>query len=286
MTSPAKSPTDSPGPTQPDQPWQNLLVEQFRYPAGEASCCASHEHILHLSLTSRPLRLLQIREGKTYSGLYAKGDISITPADMPFFARWEGEDNHLQIRITSRFIQQVAQEMDAAADCPEILPEFKIRDPQIETIGLLLLAELQQGSQGSRLYIESLANVLAVHLIRQYTAAKPSLPLQKGGLPQRQLMQVLDYIHEHLQQDIKLADLAALLNMSQFHFSHQFKQATGITPYQYLLQQRIERAKHLLKQSDCSIADIALLCGFNSHSHLGKQFRQLIGTTPSAYRLH
>ncbi len=99
-------------------------------------------------------------------------------------------------------------------------------------------------------------------------------------------MQVLDYINDYLHQDIKLTDLAALLDMSQYHFSYLFKQATGISPYQYLLQQRIERAKQLLKQSDRSIADIASTCGFNSHSHLSKQFRQLTGTTPKAYRLH
>ncbi|WP_302885419.1 helix-turn-helix domain-containing protein [Kovacikia minuta] len=83
-----------------------------------------------------------------------------------------------------------------------------------------------------------------------------------------------------------MTDLSSLLGMSEFYFSRQFKQATGISPYQYLLQQRIERAKQLLKRSNHSIADIALTCGFNSHSHLSKQFRQLTGTTPKAYRLH
>jgi AraC family transcriptional regulator len=103
-------------------------------------------------------------------------------------------------------------------------------------------------------------------------------------LPQRQLMQVLDYIHASLDQEIKLADLAALLNMSQYHFSHMFKQAIGVAPYQYLLQQRVERAKQLLKKTDQSIIEIALACGFSSHSHLSKQFRQLTGETPTAYR--
>jgi AraC family transcriptional regulator len=168
----------------------------------------------------------------------------------------------------------------------ELIPEFRTRDSQIEAIGMMLLTELQQENLGGKLYIESLANVLAVHLIRQYAAVKPRLPTYEGGLSERQLMKVLEYINEYLNQDIKLADLATLLGMSQFHFSHLFKQALGIAPYQYLLQQRLERAKHLLKQSDRSIIEIAFLCGFNSHSHLSQKFRQVTGITPRAYRVN
>jgi AraC family transcriptional regulator len=267
------------------QGWENIVVEQFQHPAGEGNCHNSSEHTICLSLASRPVRLLQIQGGKTYTGLYSKGDISITPARVPFFARWDGEDHYLQIRIASGFIQTVAREALAInPDRLELLTEFRIRDPQIEAIGTMLLTELQQGNLSSRLYIESLANVLAVHLIRQYTATKPQVPIYEGGLPERQLLQILDYIHEHLHRDIKLADLAGLLGISQFHFSHLFKQSLGKAPYQYLLQQRVERAKQLLKKSDRPIMEIALLCGFNSHSHLSKQFRQLAGITPKAYR--
>jgi AraC family transcriptional regulator len=123
-----------------------------------------------------------------------------------------------------------------------------------------------------------------VYLIMYNHLVKPNLPIYEGGLPQRQLVQVLDYINEYLGQDIKLTDLAALVDMSQFHFSHRFKQAIGVSPYQYLLQQRVERAKKLLKQTERSIMDIALECGFSSYSHLSKQFRQLTGITPKAYR--
>ncbi|MEC4817448.1 MAG: AraC family transcriptional regulator [Scytonema sp. PMC 1069.18] len=270
-----------------NQGWENILVEQFQHPSGEGRTYYSDEHMICLSLASRPVRFLQIKGGKTHSSLYGKGDISITPAEMPFFARWEGDDHYLQIRIASRFIQRVA--IEALAMNPErleFLPEFRTRDPQIESIGMLFLAELQQEKFGSKLYIESLANVLAVHLLRQYAVTKPDLPIYEGGLPQRQLLQVLDYINDHLSQDIKLADLADLLGMSQFHFSHLFKQALGTSPYQYLLQQRIERAKQLLKQTNRVIVDIALECGFNSHSHLSKQFRQFTGMTPKAYRLN
>jgi AraC family transcriptional regulator len=268
-----------------NQGWENILVEQFQHPSGEGITHYSDEHAICLSLASRPVRFLQIKGGKTHTSLYGKGDISITPAQMPFFARWDGDDHYLQIRISSRFIQSVAREALAInPDRLELLPEFRTRDPHIESIGMLLLSELQQENLGGRLYIESLANVLAVHLLRQYAVAEPRLAIYEGGLSERQLLQVLEYINEHLNQDIKLADLAALLSMSQFHFSHLFKHSLGTSPHQYLLQQRVERAKQLLKQTDRSIMDVALECGFNSHSHLSKQFRQLTGMTPKAYR--
>ena len=281
---PKAEPTCAPILSSQTRRWDNILVEQFQPPASEGWCRFNDEHAICLSLASRPVRFLQIRGDKTWTGLYGKGDISITPAKMPFFARWDREDHYLQIRIASHFIQTVAREIGMNPDRLELLPEFRTRDPQIESIGLLLLSELNQEKLGGRLYIESLANVLTVHLLRNYSAAKPRLPSYQGGLPERQLLQVLEYINEHLHEDIKLADLAQLLDISQFHFSHLFKQSIGVSPYQYVIQQRVERAKQLLKQTDQPIMDIAFLCGFNSHSHLSKQFRQLTGMTPKAYR--
>jgi AraC family transcriptional regulator len=268
-----------------NQGWGNILVEQFQHPPGEGRTYYSDEHSICLSLAPRPVGLLQTQGDQTRTGLFGKGDFCITPAQMPFFARWDSDDRFLQIRIASRFLQSVAREtLDQNPDRLELLPKFRTRDPQLEAIGMMLQTEIKQENLGGRLYVESLANVLAVHLLRQYTAAKPHLTIYEGGLTKRQLLQVLEYINEHLDQDIKLADLAALLGMSQFHFSHLFKQTIGTAPYQYLLQQRVERAKQLLQQTDQSIMEIAFLCGFNSHSHLSKQFRQLTGMTPTAYR--
>jgi AraC family transcriptional regulator len=286
MTTPSLTGTpESPILSSRTQGWENILVEQFQPPPGEADCHSRDEHTIYLSLAPRPVRVFQMQGGRTLAGLYAKGDISMTPAKMPIFARWDGDDHYLQICIASRFIQSVARETVAMnPERIELCPEFKTRDPQIEAIALMLLAELQQENFGGKLYIESLSNVLAVHLLRQYATDKRPIPIYQGGLPERQLRQVLDYMNDHLDQEIKLADLAAVLGMSQFHFSHLFKQAIGIAPYQYLLQQRIEQAKRLLKQTDQLIVDIAFLCGFNSHSHLSKQFRQITGVTPTAFR--
>jgi AraC family transcriptional regulator len=95
-------------------------------------------------------------------------------------------------------------------------------------------------------------------------------------LSDHKLLQVIDYINDALDQDIKLADLAQLLGMSQSHFSRLFKRSMGLSPHQYLLHQRVERAKQLLKYTNQSLVEIALACGFDSHSHLSRQFRQLI----------
>lgn len=269
-----------------EQKGEDVHVHQFQNPPGEGQCQFEAEHTLFMSLAPRPLHYVQSQDGNTFTGLIQKGDFSLAPAGSPFFARWEGHEHCLEVKLTDQFVRQVAQEtLDQDCDRISLVPSFRMRDPQIEAIAMMLLAEHQQNSVGSRLYIDSLANVLTVQLLRQYAKSQPSVPLYEGGIPQRQLFQVLDYIEAHLDQDLKLADLAQLLEMSQFHFSRLFKQSLGLSPFQYLLQQRVERAKQLLKQTDHPIVDIAFECGFSSHSHLSKQFRQWTGMTPKAYRV-
>lgn len=267
--------------------WKNILIEEFCQPPGQEKYQNLTEHTLCLSLNRCPSRLSQAIGDRRHTSLFIKGDLSISPAGLLLFCQWNQEDRYLRIRIAAEFLQQIAQTEDMATDpgSVELLPEFQARNPQIEQISMMLLAELKHGGPAGRLYVESLTNLLAVHLLRHHSAIQPRVALPYGGLGERQLIKVRDYISDRLAQDIKLSDLAELLGMSQFHFSRLFKQSMAIAPYQYVLQQRVEKAKQLLKQTELSVMEIALLCGFSSHSHLGKWFRQHTGMTPSAYRV-
>nr|WP_217650510.1 AraC family transcriptional regulator [Spirulina major] len=261
-----------------------LRVELLHNPPGEGDF-QSTEHTLFLSLASRPLSYLQVQDGKRYQGVYRPGDMLITPAQTPLFVRWEGEEHCLKIQLGAEFLQRVAQDIvKTAGDRLQLRPDFQVRNGQLEAIARLLLTETQQPGLGNPLYQDSLTNALAVNLLRHHATTTPHLPTYDGGLPPPHLRKILDYIEAHLDQEIRLEALAQLLGMSQFHFSRLFKQSIGLSPHRYLIQQRIERAKHLLKQTDQAIVDIALSCGFNSHSHLSKQFRQVTGITPKAYR--
>ena len=116
------------------------------------------------------------------------------------------------------------------------------------------------------------------------TVTKPKLRQYYGGLPKYKLKQATDYIDTHLNENIKVFDLANIVNISQYYFCHLFKQSTGISPYQYIIQQRIAKAKKLLKQRKLSLVEVALECGFTSQSQMTQHFRRCVGLTPNVYR--
>jgi AraC family transcriptional regulator len=264
---------------------ETIQIKHLRFPPGEGAFHAEAAHTLFVNLTPRPLHYLQKQDGKTHTGLYRQGDMLITPANTPLFVRWVGDENCLQIQLSASFLKRVSEEtLGKDGDRLTLVPTFQCRNQQLEAIATLLMAEAQQGQPSGALYLDSLANVLAVQLLRHHGTTLAQLPRYEGGLPTYQLNQVLDYIDAGLAKEIKLSDLAGLLGMSPFHFGRMFKQSIGISPHQYVIQQRIERAKCLLKDSDQAIIDIALECGFTSHSHLSKQFRKVMGMTPRNFR--
>ena len=116
------------------------------------------------------------------------------------------------------------------------------------------------------------------------TTTTSTIEFKRKGLTHLQLQQVLDYIQTHLDRDLSLAELAETLNLSPTYFATAFKQAIEVPPHQYVIQQRVQRAKLMLSKTNLAITDIALQVGFSSQSHLNQQFKRLTGMTPKQIR--
>ncbi len=265
------------------QGWQDMFFAHYRHPAYESPEHYSIQHTLLITDANSQFQVEQRLDGQFKRYLHGLGRLDLFPANLSHWATWDRETEFSIVAIWPKLLKNVALEQ-LKGDRVELIPQFSIVDPMIQHIALALKAEVEAGCTTGRLYGESLATALVVRLLQNYSVCKPQILANSNGLPKYQLHQVIDYINAHLDQNISLSDLAEVAGISQSHFARLFKQSMDITPHQYLIEQRVERAKKLLQQRQVAIADVALECGFANQTHLTKCFRQLIGITPKAYR--
>lgn len=263
--------------------WGSIYLELHQQPKFET---IEHQHTMHViaygvSDSSLGERWL---DGKPRIETRIKGDIAIIPAGISHRCNWNAPAQFMILAIESALLFQVAQDW-VNPDRIELMPHFMMgQDALLQGIFCALRDELDSGKIGGYLLIDSLKTTLAIHLIRNYCIAKPKLSSYGDGLSKLALQQVREYINEHLHQDIKLIDLAAIAQMSSYHFLRLFKQSMGITPHQYILQRRIAKAKYLLQQGELSIAEVAALVGFCDQSHFTRYFKRIVGVTPKQIR--
>jgi AraC family transcriptional regulator len=263
--------------------WEGISLEYLQFPALDISDVTAISHHLTLQLGAPKTVELKVN-GKFSRQQMIPGNVCITPAQHLHAIRWQNEMEVLSITLEPSFVMKALQE-SVNPDRVELIMHRGQSDPLIREILLALKVELEAGCPFGRLYGEAMGTALAVHLLKTYTTLQSTPSPFEDGLPRHKLTQVLEYIQVHLEQDIRLADLAALTGMSQYHFCRLFKRSLGVTPHQYVMQQRIERSKRLLKQKDLAIADVALMCGFKNQSHLTTLFRKSTGTTPRSFRI-
>ncbi|MCY7323926.1 MAG: AraC family transcriptional regulator [Phormidesmis sp. CAN_BIN36] len=268
--------------------WDSIRLAYYQEPAWELPECYSKQHIIVIPTEYKAANNLEFAsEGNRQTihydpGNRAKGLFGILPANLAYRLCWNVDVEFLHCYIEPSFISHIAHE-SVNPDRVELALELKKADPLVCQIGHALTANLQIDGVGSRFYADSMATALAAHLLRHYSTSKHHFQEHEDGLSSVKLEQAIEYINTHLSENLSLVAIATELEMSQYYFCRLFKRSTGLTPHQYLIQQRVERAKQLLKQPELTIAHIAIKCGFANQSHLAKQFRQHTGLTPKQF---
>lgn len=262
--------------------WGHIRIERH---APRAGTVPEHQHDEHLALVA--LGACRSDELKAAGGFRAgrcgAGGALVVPAGQPHSASTDGASEYASLYLDPALVTRAASESGVRGRV-EIVARSYGSDPTVHGVALSLLSELERGGLCGPLYTESLANVLAVHLLRNYAEVKSGGPRFVGGLSGPRLRRVTDHMADNYERELSLAELAGVAGVSPFHFAREFKRATGAAPHQYLIRVRVERAKTLLAEGKLPLAEVAFSAGFSSQSHFTRLFHRLTGETPKSYR--
>jgi AraC family transcriptional regulator len=268
------------------QRWVGLEALRYRDqpPNGALQPPLTHHSLLLFLRT--PSEFEAQYEGIRRVGPPPAGSILLVPAGSPAWWRWGSHSDSLHVFLDPGLVARVAAEAFGLDPARVSLPPLNGLDlPQVRAAMLAVKDELTAGAAGGRLAAESLANLLAVHLIRNASAPRPPARRMCGALPQNKLRAVVEYIEGHLDDSLTLDQLATAAHLSAYHFARRFKAATGLPPHQYVILRRVERSRHLLQQDrDRSLAEIAACAGFSDQSQFSHHFKRVVGVSPGQFR--
>ena len=261
--------------------WDKLNLMYEIEPAGEMPEAIATSHIMVVCLGDFKASFQVDRHW--HHEQYTKGDIAIIAAGELFpRVRVDREVPLLDLFLSAdALVEGVGETMSAKT---QLRSHLRLRDPLIQQMALALKTSLETAAEDSKLYADSMATALGAHLLTRYGVKKSIVKDYKGGLTPSQLKTVIEYIKTHLNGELNLNSLANLIYLSPHYFANLFKQSTGLSPYKYITQSRLEKAKELLRDRNLSIVFVCQEVGFKNQSHFTRVFRQHFNITPKAYR--
>jgi len=268
--------------------WNTIHLAHHRQPAWELPELHSDQHVIFIPTKYETAGVELVTEGKQQTVQYeannpTQSGFGILPANLPYSLNWNVEVEFIHCYLEPSVLAQIAHE-SVNPDRVELPLLLWGTDPLVYQIGQALKADLEIDGIGRRFYADSLTTALAAHLLLHYSTRKHKLRAYNDGLPKEMLKQAIEYINTHLGENLSLAAMAAALHISPYYFCRLFKQSTGMSPHRYLMQQRLDRAKQLLRLPELTVTRIAIECGFANQSHFAKYFRRHTGVSPTQFR--
>jgi AraC family transcriptional regulator len=264
--------------------WPGLRIHRARVMPGRMLEHTNTFHEVNVAISGGLTTTKVSATGTVVSTKGGRGNICITPAGQPVSAAWEKQLDNLGFFIDPDLVKRTAVE-NGLDDNFEMAEVYKTSDPLIQQLGLTLLDESDSPTPSGQMFTDSLIQTLTLHLLTNYGTSAPTKQIVSGGLSGHKLRRVKVFILENLDADLGLAEIAAVADLSQFHFARAFRKSTGSTPQQFLMQQRIERAKELLAKDELPIVEVSLRTGFKNQSHFTSLFRKFTRLTPKMWRI-
>lgn len=252
--------------------WQGLVVQDYMLSSGTLP-----ENVLdihHITVNLGTTGTADHKEhGVWKTTLYRTGAIGFVPAGQLYQPRWDFNSHIVTLAVEA-----------GSTPGMELHAQHGVIDKEISGLARILTEEIRYGAHASRLLGQSCALTLQGLIHQKYGTGKSYNKLVYSKLTGVQMSRIIEYCSVSLGENVSLDDLAALCNLSSFHFLRQFKKTTAISPYQFLSRYRIERAKRLLMDEDMSLTVLSNELGYSDQAHFSRSFKQNTGISPSEYK--
>ena len=264
--------------------WPGVRLERYQL---DAMSLPAHSHAQHLLLIHQGLQPV-VASRRTGARLemdqYRRGDVGLYPAGEYGPFGWDGPVDIIQVHLDAQALENRARR-DLDLSYFALCERFRCEDGLLAQLGQQLLMAADRAHTLGQLYAESLVTTLCYHLIEHHATFERRLVRETGGrLPAAVLARLDAYLEAHTEAPVTLEILAGLANLSIFHFARRFKHTTGRTPYQYVLDWKIRRARTLLRAGELPVAAIGDALGFASPAHFATAFKRAVGQSPRAFQ--
>lgn len=222
-------------------------------------------------------------EHHAISHVFGQDALYIRNLSEPYKADLDGPFDFLLLEISPASLNRIVQEADFSG-VTSLEAETASSDPVLANLVRALIPALERPEEASKLFVDQLATAIGTHLVQRYGGSIFTSSTRSRRLSRSQEMLARNLLLENLDGDISIQDVARACNLSRGYFIRAFRETTGMTPYQWLLNERVAHARQLLRAPDISLSEVAISCGFADQSHFTRVFTNVVGTTPGNWR--
>lgn len=240
-------------------------------------------YIIALQLKALPFVEHFLGKKRVSSGFYPIGAVSVIDLRTEPACLLPTAFDSLAVYVTQAALDEVAY-AHGAPRVEQLVWPYGVFDPVVHHLGQALVASLEQPHHTSKIFLDHVLHALNCHFVCAYGGVTTSIPEYRSGLSPLQMRRATDFLEANLDGNIALQQVAEACELSVSHFARAFKQTFRRSPYRWLTERRVDRAKDLMTNSRLPIADIAVRCGFADQSALNRSFKRIHGVTPGVWR--